>query len=422
MKKHLMVWCLTMLVGCGFLTAQTDPDTLIPTNPASRLSIFVDWQDVEYDFIDFFKTEIPWTTYARERAGADVFILITTQETGSGGTEYTLTIFGRQKYAGMNDTLTFILGKDKSEDDERRGVVRKLKLGLVRYAARTESADRLTITQEMSTAAAAPAADQWNHWVFNLSANGSLDGVQLRHYNYFWGDLSADRVTEDWKLGLYAGGSYYYNVFNIDSVTTYVDSSRSYYVQGSLIRSLTAHWSIKAMAGYEYSSYGNLAFQLIAGPSAEYSIFPYAQATRRELKIAYGLRYLSNRYLEETIYDKFEESLYRQTLSGSVDTKQPWGSVYTSIGGSAYFHDLRKNNISITSRLSLQLYRGLSLNLQGYVLLQHDQLALPKRGMTPEEILLQIKELSSQYRYWASIGLSYSFGSLYSSVVNTRFE
>jgi len=421
-KPNTAAFFLILLLCGGSLAGQVVPDTVAQPVPDNRLSIYVDWQDVEYDYIDFFKTEIPWVTYALDRAICDVFILITTQATGSGGTEYELTIFGRRNYEGMNDTLSFILGKDQSEDDERRSIVRKLKLGLVRYAARTETADRLTISQETSAAAPAPAADKWDHWVFNLSANGSLDGVQLRHYNYFWSDLSADRVTEDWKLGLYAGGTYYYNLFKIDSVTTYIDSSRSYYAQTSLIRSLTAHWSAKAMAGCEYSSYGNLALQLVAGPSAEYSIFPYSEATRRELKVAYGLRYLYNRYLEETIYEKLEESLYRQTLSVSVDTKQPWGSVYTSIGGSTYFHDLSKNNVSVSSRLSLQLVRGLSFNLQGLVQLQHDQLALPKRGMTPEEILLQIKELSSQYRYYASIGLSYSFGSLFSSVVNTRFE
>lgn len=422
MKPNTAAFFLILLLGGGSLAGQVVPDTVARTVPDNRLSIYVDWQDADYDYVDFFKMEIPWVTYALDRADCDVFILITTQATGSGGAEYELTFFGRQNYVGMNDTLSFILGKDVSDDDERSAVVQKLKLGLVRYASRTDAADRLTISQKTSAAAPAPAADKWNHWVFNISANGYLNGVQVSHYNDFYGDLSANRITEDWKLGLYAGGSYNYNIFKLDSVTTYIDSSRSYYAEASLTRSLTSHWSFRAMADYEYSSYSNLALHLVAGPSAEYSVFPYSEATRRELKVISSTRYIYNRYLEETIYEKWEESLYRQTVSMHIDTKQPWGSIYTVIGGSAYLHDLSKNSVSITSTLSLQLIRGLSFNLTGYVYLLHDQLSLPKRGMTPEEILLQIKELSSQYRYYTSIGLSYSFGSLFSSVVNTRFE
>lgn len=406
-----------LILAFGFLAGQDDP-----APGSGQLSIFVDWQDADYDYVDFFKTEIPWADYALDRSVCDVFVLVTTQETGSGGAEYELTFFGRDEFEGMNDTLAFILGKDVSDDDERRAVVQKLKLGLVRYACRTDAADRLTIAQEKSRAAAAPIVDKWNHWVFSISANGYLSGVQVSHYNDFYGDLSANRVTDDWKLGLYAGGSYNYNVFKLDSVTTYIDSSRSYYAEAALTRSLTSHWSVRALADCEYSSYSNLALRLLAGPSTEYSVFPYSEATRRELKVVCSTRYLYNRYLEETIYDKWEEGLYRQALSLSIDTKQPWGSIYTVIGGSVYLHDLSKNNISVTSTLSLQLIRGLSVNLTGYLYLLHDQLSLPKRGMTPEEILLQIKELSSQYRYYTSVGLSYSFGSLYSRVVNTRFE
>jgi hypothetical protein len=414
-RKWVILPVLILMVK--FLVGQDDPE-----RGNGQLSIYVDWQDADYDYVDYFKTEIPWVTYALDRSVCDVFVLVTTQGTGSGGAEYELTFMGREKYEGMNDTLTFILGKDVSDDDERRGVVQKLKLGLVRYASRTDAADRLTISQGMASPPPAPVVDKWNHWVFSVSANGYLSGVQVSHYNDFYGDLAANRITEDWKLGLYAGGSYDYNIFKLDSVTTYIDSSRSYYAEASLTRSLTSHWSVRVLADYEYTSYSNFALHLVAGPSAEYSIFPYSEATRRELKVVCSTRYLYNRYLEETIYDKWEESLCRQSLSLSIDTKQPWGSIYTVIGGSAYLHDLSKNSISVTSTLSLQIVRGLSFNLTGYLYLMHDQLSIPKRGMTPEEILLQIKELSSQYRYYTNVGLSYSFGSLFSRVVNTRFE
>ena len=51
----------------------------------------------------------------------------------------------------------------------------------------------------------------------------------------------------------------------------------------------------------------------------------------------------------------------------------------------------------------------------------HDQLSLPKGGASLDEILLQRKELETDYGYHISLGFNYTFGSVYSNVVNPRF-
>jgi len=40
---------------------------------------------------------------------------------------------------------------------------------------------------------------------------------------------------------------------------------------------------------------------------------------------------------------------------------------------------------------------------------------------TEEEILLEQRQLATQYDYFLSLGLRYTFGSIYSNVVNPRF-
>jgi hypothetical protein len=50
-----------------------------------------------------------------------------------------------------------------------------------------------------------------------------------------------------------------------------------------------------------------------------------------------------------------------------------------------------------------------------------DQISLPRRGATPEEILLRLREIRSGYEYQMSLGVTYSFGSIFSSIVNPRF-
>jgi hypothetical protein len=50
-----------------------------------------------------------------------------------------------------------------------------------------------------------------------------------------------------------------------------------------------------------------------------------------------------------------------------------------------------------------------------------DQLSLPRRSATPEEVLLRLRELQSGYEVSAAFGVTYSFGSLFNNVVNPRF-
>lgn len=132
--------------------------------------------------------------------------------------------------------------------------------------------------------------------------------------------------------------------------------------------------------------------------------------------------YEYNRYYEETLFGKFSEGLLDECISITINTKQRWGSTTISLLGSHYFHDFTKHRLTLFSSLSLQLVKGLSFNVFGSASLIHDQLSLPKRGLTPEEIMLRIKQLATQYDYFMFMGLTYSFGSLYSNVVNPRLE
>jgi hypothetical protein len=44
-----------------------------------------------------------------------------------------------------------------------------------------------------------------------------------------------------------------------------------------------------------------------------------------------------------------------------------------------------------------------------------------KGGATTEEVLLRRKELATQFSYFTSFGLTFTFGSIYNNVVNPRF-
>ena len=68
----------------------------------------------------------------------------------------------------------------------------------------------------------------------------------------------------------------------------------------------------------------------------------------------------------------------------------------------------------------MRLFRGLSLTFRGSVERINNQLSLPRGGASVEEILLQRRQLATDYEVEGGIGLSYTFGSIYNNVVNTR--
>src|SRR4051812_22051871 len=81
---------------------------------------------------DFLKREITFVDYMRDRKDADVHVLITTQDTGGGGTEYTLKFIGLGPFAGIEQTLRYASPQTATADERRETIAGGIKQGLVR--------------------------------------------------------------------------------------------------------------------------------------------------------------------------------------------------------------------------------------------------------------------------------------------------
>jgi len=354
-----------------------------------------------------------------DRKNAEIHILITEQRTASGGEEYTLTYIGLDRFAAKNDTLVYATPQDATDDDVRNKMVKMLKMGLMRYLADTPLADEISISYTKSTDAVVKK-DRWNNWIFRISLDTFMDGQKSMKSHRYSGSVSANRITEEWKMRFNAYLSYRENIFNYDEETI-ISISKSKSLSALIVKSISDHWSIGFSSGIHSSFFSNLKTSYDFAPAVEYNIFPYSESTRRELRLLYKLGYGYMYYYEETLYDKMEEGRLRQSLQCELELKQPWGTIETSLSASHYFHDFNKNHISLYSNLSLRIFKGFSFRLFGSFSMVHDQLGLPKRGATKEEVLLSRRELETQYTYFAMAGLQYSFGSIFSNIVNPRF-
>lgn len=371
------------------------------------------------DATDFIKKEIPYVNYVRDIKDAGVYILLTSQRTGSGGQEYTYFLVGQNAYSAMRDTLTFVTTPDETEEGKRAKDVKTLKIGLMRYVAKTPLAKYMNISFSEPLSETV-SSDNWNSWVFRASMSGFLSGQKSYKSTEVFGNISANRITKDWKINLSANYSYNVDNFDIDG-DTYTSDNNSKGINALVVKSISDHWSYGGSAYVGSSSYSNQQLAASLMPGIEYDIFPYSESTRRQLRLLYKVGFYSVNYIDTTIYDKIKENLWLHTLSAAYQVVQKWGSINISLGYSNYFHDWRKNNISLDGFLDLRITKGLSLTFGGGASLIHDQLGLVKGGATTEEVLLRRKELATQFQYFTMFGFSYTFGSIYNNVVNPRF-
>jgi hypothetical protein len=409
MKRILMLIALIFSFFSVFpQTTPTQSDTL----RKDALNVFMEASD-------YIRKEINYVNYVRDIKDAGVYIISTIQGTGSGGHEFTFFLIGQNENAGMADTISFVTSPNETQDEARIKEVRTLKMGLMRYVAKTPLSKYMNISfsEPMSETV---TSDKWNSWVYKVSINGWLNGQQTYKTKNIYGNISAVRVTKDWKINLAASYDYGIDKFDIDDeIIQSENNSKS--LSAMIVKSISDHWSYGGSMYLGSSSYSNFNMATAFMPGIEYDLFPYSESTRRQLRVLYSIGYYYVDYIDTTIYNKTNEGHFQHSLTAAYEVVQKWGSVDVSLNYNNYLHDWSKNNLSIYGSVSLRIAKGLSVNLQGGASLIHDQLGLVKGGATTEEVLLRRKELATQFQYFTMFGFSYTFGSIYNNVVNPRF-
>jgi hypothetical protein len=415
-----LVWTLTFAFS-GFSRSVTDDD---PQNDELRSiapNIFLDCSRRDCD-LDYIRTEITFVNYVREPQSSDVHILVTRQSTGSGGREYTLSFIGRGKYEGRDSSLKYYSKSTDTEDQIRKGFVNVMKQGLIPYLYDTPLSEFITVSYaQNSKTQVAPVRDKWDYWVFYTNFRGNLNvEEQSKRYSYSV-SLSANRTTEASKFRFWANGSFNRRRYLFEEEDEIISNVSRKTIFTQLIKSIDDHWSYGASVSLYSSTYDNADLFTSVGPAVEYNIFPYDQATRRELRIQYSLSFSIRNYDEVTIFEKTKENLFGQLLQVVWEMKEPWGSLGMQLRGSTFLHDWSKNNLQFEAGISLRVLKGLSFDIEGEYSRVRDQLALPKSDATVEEVLLEIRRLATSYDLRLQMGFSFRFGSIYSNVVNPRF-
>jgi len=409
MLKSILFITLTLI----FLkTFSQEIPTKVDTLRKDALNVYMEASD-------YIRKEIPYVNYVRDIKDAGVYIISTSQKTGSGGREYSFFFVGQMQFTGMKDTLTFVTSPDETQDEIREKEVRTLKMGMIRYVAKTPLSKymKISFSEPLSETV---SSDKWNSWVYRASFNGWLNAQQTYNSTNLNGNISASRVTANWKINL--SGRYNYGTEKFDVEDEIIKSNNTSKSLNSLVvKSISDHWSYGGSVYLGASSYSNYSFSGSILPGIEFDLFPYSQSTRKQLRLLYSIGYKFANYIDTTIYDLTEEAHFMHSVNAAYAVVQKWGTINLNLGYSNYLHDWSKNNLSLNGYLDLRIAKGLSVNFGGGASIIHDQLGLVKGGATTEEVLLRRKELATQFEYFTSFGFTYTFGSIYNNVVNPRF-
>lgn len=380
------------------------------------VKLFIDCLRCDMNFI---RREIPYVNYVRDVKEAQLYIRETRQSSGSGGAEYSFFFEGQEKFEGLTDTLVYSSRPDDTSEHLRQGRTNMIKMGLMRYVARTPIYQEVNIIHE-GIREVEEVSDKWNNWVFELKTRPRFNIEEsFKSYSYN-NSFDINKITEKWKfeLGLsqqWSKTKYMFGDIENIAVRTSVK------IDNLIVKSLSEHWSVGIKTELLTSTFKNAKFQADLFPSVEYNTFPYSESTHHQLRFLYGIGMSFNEYNDSTIYGEIKENSPKHQLQVAYQVQEKWGSVNVSLEGSNYLNDFSKNRIELEGSINIRVIKGLSFSITGGVAKVQDQLSLAAGDLSEADILLQLSEQASGYEIQGGLSISYTFGSIFNNVVNPRF-
>lgn len=403
----------------GTLVLSTFCFSVLSFAQTERLKVFIDCRcDMNY-----LRQELSYVNHVRDQAMADVQLFVNDIGNGSGARSYDLNFIGKNALNDIKKELSYKTSPTMTNDEVRKGLAQKIALGLLPYLLESGLTDQLEITifgKKDTEQVMATEEDPWNNWIFEVHGEGGLDKESSRSSTRGKLGFESDRITEDWRVRLDMQLNHSESRFEGTDDEEYTSVRQRHYAYGSVVRSLSDHWSAGVFSGVRHDTYRNQDLSYHFSPAIEYNLFPYNEVIRREITFAYKVGYVRNDYLEATIYDRMEEDLFNQSLSIAMRFRQPWGDLSTNLSASAYLHDFSKNSVNMNSYIAVRVFKGLALRFSANMEVVKDQLNLPAGDASIEDILLRQKQIATDFEMGVGMGLSYTFGSAFNNVVNTR--
>lgn len=388
----------------------------------SKPSIFLDCQ--MNCFTTFLRQEHGYVDYKRERQGADVFILVTDQSASAGAREIQM-IFDYEDIQITDDTIIYYRPANISEAERRDLFLKNYKKGILPALLNSDISDHIDYTvneiKEDSVGTAEKINDPWKLWSFNLGLDLRVNGEASFNEQFYSGRFSASQIKEKYKFFVFTRYNLEQSTFTLSDGEEVKSENRRSTFFTQYVKSIGSKWSIGARAFAGSSSFGNTDFEAFFKPAIEYNVFPYSESSTKRFSFLYSLGPEYKNYTEITVFDKLEETRLRHGLDVEFISTQQWGEIEFDIEFEQYLHDLSLYSISFNPNIELNIVRGLSLELGGEISFVGDRINISKSEISDQDIILQNRQLDTNYSYFSYVGFNYRFGTRNNNIVNPRF-
>ena len=411
-RSHLAVVASAALLAVCMAGAAGAQQQGPPAN-GGRPRVFFDCQGPGCNS-DYYRTEITWVTWVRDRTDAQVHVIVVSTGTGAGGRAYEMEFQGRNGLSAYLDHVVYTSRPTDTERETLDGMTHVLALGLARFAnaagyrgiVRVEGASQSGSRPEQGLVSAEEVEDPWNLWAFRVGGSGNYEGEATSENLRLNSSASASRVTPTWKLSYNGRMNFQRQEYERSDSTRLVVKRTDWNVDALSVYSFSDRWSVGINSNAARLTRFNQDLRVKVAPAMEYSFFPYEEATRRSLTVYYEIGPTYRNYIAETIYQEMEELRWEQSLQVRYSQREPWGDASVGLEGSHFLHDVNLYNVALRGSLSVRVARGLSLDADANVSWVRDQLYLSAEDETDEEILLRLRQRGTDFTYGGSLGFS----------------
>jgi hypothetical protein len=106
-------------------------------------------------------------------------VLMTSQQTGSGGNAFSMYFFDKKSFDICLDTIVTNVPDNTSDGDTRAALLESLSKGLLPYLMQSSLKDKIKYTIDFKGASVSDQTknDKWNFWSFN---------IEVYFWSLFW--------------------------------------------------------------------------------------------------------------------------------------------------------------------------------------------------------------------------------------------
>jgi hypothetical protein len=404
---------LVALLACTFTSGAY-------AQAAARPRVFL--QCPEECFESYLHETLSYFDFVRAPDLADLTLLIVRQPAANGGERFTVSATNGKP--ALETARMFTAEASATDHDKREQLLQVAMRALHSALADTphERAFELRLPtrtgRELSV-----LEDPWDYWVLAPELKGSAEGESGYYWAELTGALTMRRITDASKLRLRGAYTRTMTGYHLDDDEGWLRGNvYRWEARGVYALSIDRHWALGPTVVVRASEFENLEAHVHGGPLLEVNLFPYVESQTRQLRAAYQVGAWYNDYFERNVGDKTQETRAYHALSLIADFNQPWGSVQWAGQVNSFIDDPELYRLSTGATITLELFQGLAIGLEGHAAYVRDLVNLRGREISDEEIILWTAQQYTEYIFEAGVSFVYTFGSIHNTVVNPRFE